>query len=215
MCLLEQGYAILIEQTIVNENTLVLKISNMRKILTAEYDKSDGERRESLGRGLLHQNQVLESIHNANKDNTTDAHLIRKCSSLQKFEMAEKFCSVPLPHPLWDHYYAKALNQYYDSLERLSPYKDGGLEEEMRAVTMKALEKFWSITQMPMDEDNTIPVARSFAYIGHILTKRESIVRSEEQTFELSRNPEFKLYLDDPLEALRKANQLNRMMYLF
>jgi hypothetical protein len=49
--------------------------------------------------------------------------------------MAEQFCSVPLPHPLWDHYYAKALNQYYDSLERLSPYKDGGLEEEMRAVT--------------------------------------------------------------------------------
>jgi hypothetical protein len=42
---------------------------------------------------------------------------------------------------------------YYDSLERLSPYKDGGLEEEMRAVTIKALEKFWSITQMPMDED--------------------------------------------------------------
>jgi len=207
-CLLEQGYAILIERTIVNENTLVLKISDIRKILTAEYDKSYGERRECLGRGLLHQNQVLGSIHSANKDNTTDAQLIRKCSSLQKFEMAEKFCSVPLPHPLWDHYYAKALNQYYDSLERLSRYKDGGLEAEMRAVTMKALEKFWSITQMPMDEDNTILVARSFAYIGHILTKRESLVRSEEQTFQLSRNPEFKLYLDDPLEALRKANQL-------
>jgi hypothetical protein len=31
------------------------------------------------------------------------------------------------------------LNQYYDSLERPSPYKDGGLEEEMRAVTIKAL----------------------------------------------------------------------------
>jgi hypothetical protein len=54
---------------------------------------------------------------------------------------------------------------------RLSPYKDGGLEEAMRAVTIKALEKFWSITQMPMDEDNKTIVARSFAYIGHILTK--------------------------------------------
>jgi hypothetical protein len=58
----------------------------------------------------------------------------------------------------------------------------GGLEAEMRAVTIKALEKFWSITQMPMDEDNKTIVARSFAYIGHILTKRESLVRSEEQT---------------------------------
>jgi hypothetical protein len=51
--------------------------------------------------------------------------------------MAEKVCSAPLPHPLWDHYYAKALNQYYDSLERLSTCKDGGLEEEMREVTIK------------------------------------------------------------------------------
>jgi hypothetical protein len=59
---------------------------------------------------------------------TYSHHLIRKGSSLQKFEMAEKMCSSPLPHPLWEHFYAKALNQYYDSLERLSPYKDGGLE---------------------------------------------------------------------------------------
>jgi hypothetical protein len=73
-----------------------------------------------------------------------------------------------------DHYYAKALHQYYDSLERFSRYKDGGLEEEMRAVTMKALEKFWSITQMPMDEDNTILVARSFAYIGQMILMEKS-----------------------------------------
>jgi hypothetical protein len=33
------------------------------------------------------------------------------------------------------------------------------------------LYKFWSITQMPMDEDNKKIVARSFGYIGHILTK--------------------------------------------
>jgi hypothetical protein len=47
---------------------------------------------------------------NANKDNTTDGHLKRKDSSLQIFEMAEKICSAPLPDPLWDHYYPKALN---------------------------------------------------------------------------------------------------------
>lgn len=207
-CLLEQGYAILIERTIVNENTLELRISDIHKILTVEYDKSDGKRRECLSRGLHHQKQVLGSIHDANKDDTTDPHLIRKGSSLQKFEMAEKLCSAPLPHPLWDHYYAKALNQYYDSLERQSPYKDGGLEAEMRAVTIKALEKFWSITQIRMDEDNKKIVARSFSYIGHILTKRESLVRSGEQIFELSKNPEFKRYLHNPLEALNKAYSL-------
>jgi hypothetical protein len=187
---------------------LELRISDIHKILTVEYDKSDGERRECLGRGLHHQKQVLGSIHNANKDSTTDGHLIRKGSSLQKFQMAENFCSAPLPHPLWEHYYAKALNQYYDSLERHSPYKDGGLEDEMRAVTIKALEKFWSITQMPMDEDNEKIVARSFGYIGHILTKRKSLVRSGEQIFELSKNQEFKLYLHNPQEALSKAYRL-------
>ena len=207
-CLLEQAYAILIERTVVDENTLELRISDINKILTVEYEKSNGERRECLGRGLHHQKQVLASIHSVNKDNTTDAHLIRIDLSLQKFKMAENLCSDPLPHPLWAHYYAKALNQYYDSLERSSPYKDGGLEAKMRAVTIKALEKFWSITQMPMDEDNETIVARSFAYIGHILTKRKSLVQSGEQTFELSKNQEFKLYLHNPLEALDKAYDL-------
>jgi hypothetical protein len=88
---------------------LELWISDINKILTDEYQKSDGEKHEYLGRGLHHQKQVLRSIHNANKDNTTDAPLIRKGSSLQKFEMAENICSAPLPDPLWDHYYPKAL----------------------------------------------------------------------------------------------------------
>ena len=93
-CLLGQGYTIRIERTIVNKNTLDLRISDMHKILTVEYDKSDGERRECLGRGLHHQKQVLCIIHSANKDNTTDAHLIRKASSLQKLEMAENFVRI-------------------------------------------------------------------------------------------------------------------------
>jgi hypothetical protein len=78
----------------------------------------------------------------------------------------------------------------------------------MRAVTIKALEKFWSITQMPMYEDNKTIVDRSIAYIGHILTKRETLVQSGEQTFELSKNAEFKLYLQNPQEALSKAYRL-------
>jgi hypothetical protein len=71
-----QGYAILIERTLVNENTLELRISDIHKILTVEYDKSDGERRECLGRGLHQQKEVLGSIHSANKDNKTDAELL-------------------------------------------------------------------------------------------------------------------------------------------
>jgi hypothetical protein len=54
--------------------------------------------------------------------------------------------------------------------ERLSPYKDGGLVAEMRAVTIKALEKFWCITQMPMDEDNK-KIVSSFS--SHEIDSRE------------------------------------------
>jgi hypothetical protein len=51
-----------------------------------------------------------------------------------------------------------------------------------------------------IDLNKTI-VARSIAYIGYIFTKRESLVQSGEQTFELSKNPEFKLYLLNPPES--------------
>jgi hypothetical protein len=40
-----------LERTVVDENTLELRISDINKILTVEYEKSNGERREcSLGR---------------------------------------------------------------------------------------------------------------------------------------------------------------------
>jgi hypothetical protein len=39
---------------------LELWISDINKILTDEYQKSDGEKHEYLGRGLHHQKQVLE-----------------------------------------------------------------------------------------------------------------------------------------------------------
>jgi hypothetical protein len=81
-------YAILIERTIVDENTLELRISDINKILTVEYEKSNGERRECLGRGLLHQKQVLGSIHKANKDNTTDGHLKRTLTSVRSIRIA-------------------------------------------------------------------------------------------------------------------------------
>jgi hypothetical protein len=51
------------------------------------------------------------------------------------------------------------------------------------------------LKQIYMDEDNKTIVARSFAYIGHILTKRKSLVQSGEQTFELSKNQEFCIIL--------------------
>ncbi|XP_052094185.1 uncharacterized protein LOC127730106 isoform X3 [Mytilus californianus] len=207
ICLLEQGYAILIERTLINENTVEQRITDLHKMLNTEYERSEGNRRECLERSLHHQMQVLRNVQNANEDEKIDGHILRKGSSLQKFEMAEKLSTKPLPHIVWVFYFAKALNQYYDSLEYISKLKDG-MEDEMRAVTLKAIEKFWYITQEPSREDMKTFVARSYAYIGHILMKRKSLINSNSTIPELLEIPELKKLLNDPLQASKKAYEL-------
>ncbi|XP_063423306.1 uncharacterized protein LOC134707475 [Mytilus trossulus] len=207
ICLLEQGYAILIERTLINESTVELRITDLHKMLNTEYERSEGNRKECLERSLHHQMQVLRNVQNANEDEKVDGHILRKGSSLQKFEMAEKLSTKPLPHIVWVFYFAKALNQYYDSLENISKLKDG-MQDGMRAVTLKAIEKFWYITQEPSKEDMKTFVARSYAYIGHILMKRKSLIDSNSAAPELLQIPELTKLLNDPLQASKKAYEL-------
>ncbi|XP_063420036.1 uncharacterized protein LOC134705203 [Mytilus trossulus] len=207
MCLLEQGYAILIERTLINERTVELRITDLHKMLNTEYERSEGKRRECLERSLHHQMQVLRNVQNANEDEKVDGHILRKGSSLQKFQMADELSTNPLPHVVWIFYFAKALNQYYDSLEYISKLKDG-MKDEMRSVTLKAIDKFWFITQQPVQEDMETFVARSYAYIGQILMKRKSLINSYSTVPELLKIPELQKILNDPLQASKKAYEL-------
>ncbi|CAG2224788.1 unnamed protein product [Mytilus edulis] len=208
ICLLEQGYAILIERTLINERTVQLRITDLHKMLNTEYERSEGKRRECLERSLHHQMQVLRNVQNANEDEKVDGHILRKGSSLQKFQMADELSTNPLPHVVWIFYFAKALNQYYDSLENISKLKDG-MEDEMIAVTLKAIKKFWYITQEPFRVDMKTFVARSYAYIGHILMKRKRLINSNSTIPELLEIPELKKkLLNDPLKASKKAYEL-------
>jgi tetratricopeptide (TPR) repeat protein len=232
VCLFEQGYAILTERTLINENTVEMRISDLQNILKTEHDVSNiTKRRECLERALHHQVQVLRNVQNANKDETADGHLARKDSSLQKFKEAVSLSNNPLPHPVWNFYFAKALNQYYDSLEVISKYNDK-MKGEMRTVTLEAITKFWEITHESHGSDMKIFVARSYAYIGHILMKRAYLVRaagnqfttghhqsttgadhqlttgpSHQVTachqFALLKNAEFMKYMEDPLACVK------------
>jgi hypothetical protein len=96
-------------------------------------------------------------------------HIHYECSLRPVFDAEVLYPDIHVFHHHFCHTQLSVFCAYL--ISRLSPYKDGGLVAEMRAVTIKALEKFWSITQMPMDEDNKTIVARTVAYIGHILTK--------------------------------------------
>ncbi|XP_052094212.1 uncharacterized protein LOC127730118 [Mytilus californianus] len=231
ICLLEQGYAIMIERTLINQSTVELRITDLHKILSTELERSQGRRKECFERGLHHQIQVLRNVRIANEDEIEDRHLVRKGSSLQKFKLAEAL-DASFPNMIWNYYYAKALNQYYDSLETVLKRKDNGkdtinklnrhigesgqavkfeddLTKEMKKVTLKAIENFWMISQIQIN--NTIVrtfVARSYAYIGHILMKRGDMVLSSGNLFDLNTNKSFKRYTNNPVESAEMAYRL-------
>ncbi|XP_052094178.1 uncharacterized protein LOC127730105 isoform X1 [Mytilus californianus] len=230
ICLLEQGYAILIERTLINQSTVELRIADLHKSLSTELERSQGRRKDCFDRGLHHQMQVLRNVRNANEDEVQDGHLVRKGSSLQKFKLAETL-DVSLPNIIWNYYYAKALNQYYDSLETVLKYKDpiketmtqskrnkdeleqvakDDVTEEMKKITLKAVEKFWMISQTQINGDVIVRtfVARSYAYIGQILMKRGAMVLSSEHSFSLNSNTIFKGFTDNPLKSAKIAYKL-------
>ncbi|XP_052094200.1 uncharacterized protein LOC127730112 isoform X1 [Mytilus californianus] len=227
ICLLEQGYAIMIERTLINQSTVELRITDLHKILSTELERSQGRRKDCFERGLHHQIQVLRNVRIANEDETEDGDLVRKGSSLQKFKLAEAL-DASFPDIIWNYYYAKALNQYYDSLETIR--KDHGKDainklnrnihesgqaakfeddftKEMKKVTLKAIENFWMISQTQSPIVRTF-VARSYSYIGHILIKRGDMVRSSGNAFNLNTNKSFKRYTDNPVKAAEMAYRL-------
>ncbi|XP_063423305.1 uncharacterized protein LOC134707474 isoform X2 [Mytilus trossulus] len=232
ICLLEQGYAILIERTLINQSTVELRIADLHKILSTELERSQGRRKECFDRGLHHQMQVLRNVRIANEDEVQDGHLVRKGSSLQKFKLAETL-DASLPNILWHYYYAKALNQYHDSLETVLKYnypikeamtqckkhKDeleqvskDDLTDEMKNITLKAVEKYWMISQTQINGDVLLRtfVARSYAYIGQILIKRirRDMVLSSKHSFVLNSNTIFKRLTDNPLTSAELAYEL-------
>ena len=229
ICLLEQGYAIMTERTLINQSTVELRITDLHKILSTELERSQGRRKECFERGLHHQIQVLRNVRIANEDEIADRHLVRKGSSLQKFKLAESL-DASFPNIIWNYYYAKALNQYYDSLETVLKRTDHGkdtinrrqigesgqaakfedeLTKEMKKATLKAIENFWMISQIQINNPIVRTfVARSYAYIGHILMKRGDMVLSSGISFNLNTNKNFSRYANNPVEAAEMAYRL-------
>ena len=77
--------------------------------------------------------------------------------------------------------------------------------DEVKCITLKAVDLFWKIIKESTSADMNLYVARSYAYIGHILARRLSLVKDDINIFSDS---EIGDMLESPLAVLEKAYEL-------
>lgn len=71
----------------------------------------------------------------------------------------------------------------------------------MKSITLKAVDLFWKIIKESTSADMNLYVARSYAYIGHILARRLSLVKDDINIFSDSE-------IGEKLAVLEKAYEL-------
>ena len=209
-CLLEQGYAIRREKTVINELTLGSRLTELHKSLTKEFEHCSGERKQYIAKCLRTNKETLLCLQHTTRNTTVDSdgHLIRLESSLQKFEHATSLCpgnDLPLE---WLFHFAKTLNQYYDSLENLAKISQINLTEKMGKVTIQTVELFWKVGQEASMEDMKRYKAHSYAYIGHIFSTRKYLFKRVEGNYAILDTPDMKSFINDPFLVFKKAYDL-------
>ena len=75
----------------------------------------------------------------------------------------------------------------------------------IKTITLKAVGWFWKIIKESTSADMILYVARSYAYIGHILARGPSFVKDDINIFSDS---EIGDMLESPLVVLEKAYEL-------
>ena len=130
---------------------------------------------------------------------------IRSSLSVNKFETAIELIPDHVLHPEWIFNYAKSLNQYCDMVEKQSKLDNLDKADEVKSITLKALDLFWKIIKESTSADMNLYVARSYTYIGHILAKRLSLVKDDINIFSNSAIGDI---LESPLAVLEKAYEL-------
>jgi hypothetical protein len=209
-CLLEQGYAISRENTLINELALGSRLTELHKSLTTEFKHCSGERKLYIAKCLRTNKETLLCLQHTTRNTMvgSDGHLIRLESSLQKFEHAKSFCpgnDLPLE---WPFHFAKTLNQYHDSIENLAKISQTNLTEKMGKVTIQTVEIFWKVGQEASMEDMKRYKAHSYDYIGHIFSTHKYLLKRVEGNYAILDTPDMKSFIDDPFLVFKKAYDL-------
>ena len=194
------------ERTLINENIVHLRDTDLQKIILREFKHSNGARRKCLGRSLNCSKQMLRDLEDAKKHVTSKrSQEIRSSLSINKFETAIKLFPDHVLHLSWRFNYAKYLNQYCDIVEQPSKLDNLDKSDEIKTITLKAVNLFWKIIKESTPVDMTLYVARSYTYIDPILARRLSMVKNDINIFSDS---EIGDMLESPLAALEKAYEL-------
>jgi hypothetical protein len=137
--LLEQAYAIRMERTLINENIVHVRVTDLQKIIWREFKHSNGARRKCLGRSLNCSKHMLRKFDDANKHITSKREqVIRSSLSVNKFETANELFPDHVLHPAWRFNYAKSLNQYCDIVEQQSKLDNLDKADGLKTITLKA-----------------------------------------------------------------------------
>ncbi|VDH92156.1 Hypothetical predicted protein [Mytilus galloprovincialis] len=129
ICVMEQGYAILYEESANIEHISKNRLSESYRMLLSEHKKGTGRRKDYLQRCFYHNKQALSNLQLAIECKGQNEMLARKITALEKFEEAKNIFDLINENIIWSFYKGVALNRKYDSIESFS-HEDGKKRSE-------------------------------------------------------------------------------------
>ncbi|CAC5365549.1 TLR13 [Mytilus coruscus] len=207
---MEQGYAILYEESANIEQISKNRLSESYRMLLSEQKKGTGRRKDYLQRCVYHNKQALSNLQLVIECKGQSEMLTRKITALEKFEEAQSIFDLIKEIIIWSFYTAVALNRKYDSIESLSHEDGKDRSEEMKDVTLKASDIFWKIitNKCPTDQSLVVYQARSFALTGHILIRRKHYVQTSKETYTFTSDKLFQVFLNNPILPFERAQKM-------
>ncbi|XP_063404993.1 uncharacterized protein LOC134688304 [Mytilus trossulus] len=211
ICLMEQGYAILNEESANIEHISKNRLYESYRMLLSEHKKGTGRRKDYLKCCVYHNKQALSNLQLAIECKRQSEMLTRKITALEKFEQAKSLFDVTVENIVWTFYIGVALNRKYDSIKDLSSEDGRDRFQEEKDITLEAAEIFWKIStnKVTMNQNFTIYQARSFALIGHILIRRNKYFLISDENHTFISDQLFQIFMNSPISAFERA----RVMY--
>ncbi|CAG2254343.1 unnamed protein product [Mytilus edulis] len=196
ICIVEQGYAVLFEESKENELEAQQKLADSFELIKAEQSSSIEERKDLLSLALKYTVNAQRLLCLAINCKSDDTIAEEKKSSIEMFQKGIQYLrntSYSMENIyVWTYYYAMACNRM--------PYNAND-------IGIQAVYLFWSvISNLPKDDERfSIYRARSYAYIGHkIITRNEAFYVSL-STSSLASDAQFLALLKAPLSAFELA----------
>ncbi|XP_071127713.1 uncharacterized protein [Mytilus edulis] len=210
ICVMEQGYAILYEESANIEHISKNRLSESYRMLLSEHKKGTGRRKDYLQRCVYHNKQALSNLQLAIECKGQNEMLARKITALEKFEEANNIFDLINENIIWSFYKGVALTRKYDFVESLSHEDGKDRSEEIKDVTLKAIDIFWKIITNKCTTNQSLVVyqARSLALIGHILIRRKHYVQTSEEKYTFTSDKLFQVFINNPIEPFERAHKM-------